>query len=154
MKIISTAHLSRFSRKQGTLYVPDDLAPAPTSNEAKGLVKAGSTIVKNVGTGAIATGAWKLTTVPATTDHQALTDWLSKNNVSPAKASPYAAHLRQFLSNPAVRSVLIGISGGAATYFVVEKTTWSTQTKWIVTALGALVSACLYLVLRHFDILT
>jgi hypothetical protein len=154
MKIITSAQFSRFSRRQGTLYVPDDLATAPTPQEANGLIKAGSTIIKSAGAGGIAAGAWKLSTVPATTDHKALTDWLINNNIPPDKASPYASDLRQLLSNPAVRAVLFGVCGGAATYFVVEKTSWSPRTKWLATALGAVTSAATYLVLRHFEILT
>jgi len=154
MKIITSAQISRFDRRQGKLYVPDDLSPAPSPQEAKGLLDAGSTILKNVGAGAVATGAWKLTTVPATTDHKALTDWLVSNNVSAERASPYASDLRQLLTNPAVRIVLIGLSGGAATYFVVEKTSWSPRTKWLVTAIGAIAFAVLYVVLRNMGILT
>lgn len=154
MKIITSAQVSRFSRRQGKLYVPDGYSSVPTPQESSGLLKAGAAITRKLGAGGIATGAWKLSAVPANHDHKALTEWLIRNNVAPEKASPYAADIRQLLSNPAVRTVLFGISGGAATYFVVENTSWTTRTKWLVTALGAVVSAGGYLVLRHFGILT
>lgn len=110
--------------------------------------------IKNVGAAGIATGAWKLTTIPQATTHQELADILFGNNITAEKAPVYASEIRQLLTNPWVRTVLFGVCGGASAYLVIEKTRWSRKTKRLATVGAFVVCAALYLLLRHRGILS
>ena len=153
MKIAASAPLTPLRLSQRTVLTPTGADPLPASH-ARELAKAiGVVAAKNVSAAGVAGGAWKLTTVPHTTSVQDLTTLLTNNNVTPEKAPVFANDIRQLLSNPAVRAVLFGVSGGAAAYIIVEKTPWSRRTKWLVTIGAGLNSAGVYLLLRHYGIL-
>lgn len=153
MKII-TSQASSFRPVQRTVLAPDS-APVIAHVEAKELIKAFGTFAgKNVSGSVVAGGAWKLTTVPHATTSQELSSILTNNNISAEKAPELAGDLKNLLSNPAVRSILFGVSGGAAAYLIVEKTSWSTRAKWTVTLCAGVLSGGLYLLLHHFRYVT
>jgi len=77
---------------------------------------------------------------------------LLANNIAPLKAPDYAKEILQLLNNPAVRSVLVGISAGALTYTVVEKTSWSTAAKWWTIVLVGAAAAGLFWLLRDLGV--
>lgn len=153
MKIAATARPTLLHPSQRTLLSPTD-APTIPPGQAKDLIKAAGAVVgKNVTGTSVAAGAWKLTTVPQTTTHDQLASFLANNNISPDKAPGFAKDLRELLANPAVRAVLFGVSGSAAAYLIVEKTSWSRRVKWLTVIGAGVITSGLYLVLRHYGIM-
>ena len=130
MRIAATSRSGPLGSIQHTIYLPHDSAPLLPAHTNE-LMKAMSAITaKDIGAVGIGTGAWQLTTIPHATTQQELTNIFIRNNVSAEKAPVFASELRQLLSLPWVRTILIGASGAAFVYLVVGKTRWSRKRKW------------------------
>lgn len=151
MQIIATSHRGPF--RQSKVLAPNTSEHVPAADAKELLKAAGTFALKNVTATGVGGMAWKLTTVPQTTSHQELATLLANNNIAPDKAPLIAHELRELLGNPALRSLLIGVSGGAMAYLVVEKTSWSQRTKWLTIIGVGIACSLLYLALRHYGIM-
>ena len=127
-----------------------DITPAVDNKELQKAIAA--VVGKNVSGLGVAAGSWKLSSLAATSTEGEMVNALLANNVSPLKAPGYAKEIMQLLNNPAVRTLLVGISAGALTYTVVEKTSWSNTTKWWTTIVVSVVAAGLFWLLRQMGI--
>lgn len=141
----------------GAGLVASALAQHPTTTsdaqDPLALHKAVASVLgKNVGALGVAGGSWQLSSLAATATEQDVVKTLLANNVSPARAPEFARDILNLLNNPAVRTLLVGVSAGALTYTVVEKTGWSTAAKWWTVVLVSAAAAGLFVLLRELGI--